>query len=71
MNKNNTEMNNLKKKKIKNQFEEKDFIFIENEEKEIDIDSYLNERNKKDKKIKKKKEKKIQNKKLSIIASQV
>ena len=69
MNKNNTEMNNLTKKKIKNQFEEKDFIFIENEEKEIDIDSYLNKRNKKDKKIKKKKEKPIQNKKLSIICT--
>ena len=68
MYKNNTDINNINKKKKKNQLDEEDFSPIINEEKEIDIDLYLNnnKRNKKDKKRKKEKERPIQNKKLSV-----
>ena len=71
MYKNNTDINNLNKKKKKNQLDEEDFNPIENEEKEIDIDLYINnnKRNKKDKKRKQKKERPIQNKKLSVICT--
>ena len=71
MYKNNTDINNINKKKKKNQLDEEDFSPIINEEKEIDIDLYLNnnKRNKKDKKRKKEKERPIQNKKLSVICT--
>ena len=69
--KNNTDINNINKKKKKNQLDEEDYSPIINEEKEIDIDLYLNnnKRNKKDQKRKKEKERPIQNKKLSVICT--